>query len=263
MDAARCLAARHFHILELVIEFFMASSSDPLLVIENLVAGYGKLPVLHDLSLSVARGSLTTIVGPNGAGKTTLVKALVNIVDVTAGKIVFVGKTISGLPTHLIVAEGIGFVPQTANVFATLTVQENLEMGCRFVPEAGRADAIAMAYQRFPRLRERRRQRARTLSGGERQMLAISSALLADPALLILDEPVTGLSPQLTDEVVGGIKQINAKGTTILWVVEENPLQVLAIADWVHVMEAGRIKNSMPAAELLEAPDFRQIFLGV
>jgi len=241
----------------------MTADKEPLLVIEGLVAGYGHLPVLQDLSLTVATGSLTTVIGPNGAGKTTLVGAIVNIVDVMGGSITFEGKQIAKRPSHTIAAEGIGFVPQTGNVFPTLTVQENLEMGCRFVADADRPAAIESAYTRFPRLRQRKKQRARTLSGGERQMLAISSALLHDPRLLILDEPVTGLSPQLTDEVVRGIKEINQKGTTILWVVEENPLQVLAVADWVYVIEGGRVKNSEPAAELLAAPDFRQIFLGV
>jgi ABC-type branched-subunit amino acid transport system ATPase component len=241
----------------------MTANQQPLLAIDGLVAGYGRLPVLHDLSMTVAGGSLTTVIGPNGAGKTTLVKAIVNIVDVMSGTITFEGRRISNRPSHEIAAEGIGFVPQTANVFPTLTVQENLEMGCRFVADAERPAAIESAYDRFPRLRGRKKQRARTLSGGERQMLAISSALLHDPRLLILDEPVTGLSPQLTDEVVAGIKAINERGTTILWVVEENPLQVLGIADWVYVIEGGRVKNSEPAADLLAAPDFRRIFLGV
>jgi ABC-type branched-subunit amino acid transport system ATPase component len=180
-----------------------------------------------------------------------------------AGEIRFRDQLISRLPTHKIFELGIGFVPQTAATFPSLTVQGNLEMGCRSVPDADRSDAIAGVYTRFPRLAERKRQRARTLSGGERQMLAIGSALLANPELLILDEPVTGLSPQLTDEVVAGIYQINRQGKTILWVVEENPLQVLGAADWVYVMEGGRVKNSTAASELLKAPDFRQIFLGV
>lgn len=237
--------------------------ADNLLTISGLVSGYGKLPVLQDVSLSVAAGSLTAIIGPNGAGKTTLVKSVVNIVDLMGGEIHFRDEVISRLPTHRIVELGIGFVPQTAATFPTLSVQENLEMGCRFVPPGNRAREIERVYTRFPRLSERKRQRARTLSGGERQMLAIGSALLANPELLILDEPVTGLSPQLTDEVVAGITEINQQGTTVLWVVEENPLQVLSAADWVYVMESGRVKNSTNAEELLAAPDFRQIFLGV
>ena len=234
-----------------------------LLTISGLVSGYGKLPVLQDVSLTVAAGSLTAVIGPNGAGKTTLAKSVVNIVDLMGGEIRFHGQALHRLPTHKIVELGIGFVPQTAATFPSLTVQENLEMRCRFVDPANRGTEINSVYSRFPRLAERKRQRARTLSGGERQMLAIGSALLANPELLILDEPVTGLSPQLTDEVVAGITEINQQGTTVLWVVEENPLQVLGAADWVYVMESGRVKNSTNAAELLEAPDFRQIFLGV
>lgn len=241
----------------------MANQTEATLVIDGLVAGYGKLAVLHKVSLKVGEGSITTVIGPNGAGKTTLVKAIAGIVDIMQGKVSFNQKEISKLPAHEIASEGVGFVPQTEAVFPTLTVQENLEMGCKFVAEANRRDAIDAAYQRFPRLKERRRQKARTLSGGERQMLAIASALLPEPTLLILDEPVTGLSPQLTDEVITGIKAINERGVTVLWVVEENPLQVLSIADWVYVMESGTVKTSEPAAELLAAPDFRQIFLGV
>jgi len=241
----------------------MTADREPLLVIDGLVAGYGRLPVLQDLSLTVAEGSLTTVIGPNGAGKTTLVNAIVNIVDVMGGSITYEGRPITNRPPHKIAAEGIGFVPQTGNVFPTLTVQENLVMGTRFVADADKPAAIEGAYERFPRLRERKKQRARTLSGGERQMLAISSALLPNPRLLILDEPATGLSPQLTEEVVTGVKAINERGTTVLWVVEENPLQVLGVADWVYVIESGRVKNSTSAKELMNAPDFRQIFLGV
>ena len=241
----------------------MADNPDTTLSIEGLVAGYGKLAVLHSVSLSVARNSITTVIGPNGAGKTSLVKAIIGIVDTMEGSVVFEGQSITRMPAHEIAALGVGFVPQTNTVFPTLTVQENLEMGCRFVPDVSRREAVESAYKRFPRLRERQFQKARTLSGGERQMLAIASALLPNPKLLILDEPVTGLSPQLTDEVICGIKEINDRGVTVLWVVEENPLQVLAIADWVYVMESGLVKTSEPAKDLLAAPNFRQIFLGV
>jgi branched-chain amino acid transport system ATP-binding protein len=229
----------------------------------GLSAGYGKLPVLHGVSFAVPSRSLTTILGPNGAGKTTLVKSLVALTDRFSGHIRFKERPIDGLPTHVIVGLGIGFVPQTASVFPSLSVQENLEMGCRLLLPARRPQRIAEIYGQFPRLAQRQHQRASTLSGGERQMLAIGSALLADPEFIILDEPITGLSPQLVDEVVEGIEAINDRGTTVLWVVEQNPQQVLAIADWAIVMEGGTIKTQMPAGELLAVPDFRTVFLGV
>ena len=241
----------------------MTDGATAALVGSGLRSGYGKIPVLHDVSMTVRDGSLTAVIGPNGGGKTTLMKSILGLVTIMAGEIRYRDRRISALEPHEIVELGIGFMPQTANVFPTMTVQENLEMGSKFLARGARAAEIEATYERFPRLKERRRQRARTLSGGERQMLAIGSALLSQPALLILDEPVTGLSPQITDEVAEGIGAINAAGTTILWVVEENPRQVLDLADWVYVMEGGRIKSDCAAAELLEAENFREIFLGV
>lgn len=240
-------------------------SNEPndLLVINNLVSGYGKLPVLHDIDLSVPQGSLTAVIGPNGAGKTTLMNSIVNTVNVIQGEIRFKGQLIHRSETCTIVARGIGYVPQTNNVFPSLSVQENLEMGCELVPKTQWGPRIEEAYDRFPRLRDRKKQKASTLSGGERQMLAIGSALMANPELLILDEPITGLSPQISDEVAEGIIRINKQGTTVIWVVEENPTQVLSVADWVYVMESGTIKTRETGKELLEAPDFRGIFLGV
>ena len=237
--------------------------ADAMLSVSGLVAGYGRLPVLHDISFSVAPGSLTTIIGPNGAGKTTLTKAIVHVVDIMGGAIVFEGRTISAMPAHQIIPLGIGYVPQSGNVFPTLTVDENLEISSNLVPRARRAEEIEKVYERFPRLRERRRQRGQSLSGGERQMLAIGSALLAAPKLLILDEPVTGLSPQLTDEVTESIVAINRAGTTVLWVVEENPQQVIEHADWVCVMDGGAIRISKPAAEILATENLRELFLGI
>ncbi len=241
----------------------MNGGSTAALVVSGLVSGYGKLPVLHDVSLSVDDGSLTAVIGPNGGGKTTLMKSIVGIVDIMDGEIRYKGRRISGLEPHEIVALGIGFMPQTDNVFPTMTVHENLEMGCKFLSRPDWAAEIEAVYTRFPRLKGRTRQRAQTLSGGERQMLAIGSTLLAHPDFLILDEPVTGLSPQLTDEVAEGISAINKSGTTVLWVVEENPQQVLSLADWVYVMEGGRMKSNCKASELLDAANFREIFLGV
>ncbi len=206
---------------------------------------------------------MTAIIGPNGAGKTTLMKSIAGIVDVMSGEIRYGDRDIGVLKPFDIAALGVGFVPQTDNVFPTMTVHENLEMGCRFLPRGDRATEIEAIYAQFPRLKKRRRQRAQTLSGGERQMLAIGSALLCHPDLLLLDEPVLGLSPQITDEVTDRISAINSSGTTVLWVVEENPRQVLGLADWVYVMDGGTVKSNCKASDLLDAPNFREIFLGV
>ncbi|MGE0210789.1 MAG: ABC transporter ATP-binding protein [Parvibaculaceae bacterium] len=237
--------------------------SPPALRISNLSAGYGKLSVLHGVSLSVAKGSMTALLGPNGAGKTTLAKSIVRLVTVFGGEVWYGDKSLNGREPQDVVGLGIGFVPQTSAVFASLSVHENLEISCGAMSKAEQGWRIAEAYDRFPRLSQRTRQRASTLSGGERQMLAIGSALLARPSFLILDEPTTGLSPQLTDEVVEGLGDLRRGGTTLLWIVEQNPQQALALADWAVVMEAGAVRHQQRAADLLNAPNFRQLFLGV
>ncbi|PZQ97656.1 MAG: ABC transporter ATP-binding protein [Cereibacter sphaeroides] len=234
-----------------------------LLTIRNLVAGYGKLAVLHDVSLDLAEGAMLAVIGPNGAGKTTLTHAVMNLVNVMSGTVTFGGQDITGMPTQAIATLGVGLVPQTRNVFSGLTVQENLEMACTLLPKAKHRDAIDSVYSRFPRLTERRNQAGRSLSGGERQMLAIGSALIPNPRLLILDEPVSGLSPHLTDEVARGISEINASGVTVIWVVEENPQQVIGLSDEVAVMSTGTITLRESAEKVLAAENFRELFLGV
>ncbi len=235
----------------------------PLLKIENLTAGYGKLAVLHDISLAIAKGEMLSLIGPNGAGKTSLTRAIMNQCAVMSGRVTFDGQDLTRVPTHLIAAAGIGYVPQTRNVFRGLSVQENLEMSASLLPRGDQRAAIDAAYRRFPRLTERRRQPGSALSGGERQMLAISSALLAKPRLLILDEPVSGLSPGMTDEVANGISEINRSGVTVLWVVEENPQQIIGLSDRVAVMSTGTIRLEQSAEEMLKAENFRELFLGV
>ncbi len=231
--------------------------------IEGLTSGYGKLPILHDISLTIKPSSITTIVGPNGAGKTTLIKSIVNLVTVMSGTIRFGDADITNQETHKIVSQGIGFVPQTSNIFPNLSVNENLELSMRSTSAEKTANRIEVIYKKFPRLKERSKQLGKTLSGGERQMLAIGSALLAEPTLLILDEPVTGLSPQLTDEVIKSIVSINQDGTNILWVVEENPLKVLAVSDTTFIIQSGAVKAECIPNELINSPDFNQIFMGL
>jgi len=239
-------------------------ASTPLLEVRDLVAGYGRLPVLHGLGISVERGAMVAIIGPNGAGKSTLAKAIMRLVEVMAGEVRFAGRRIDTLETQAIAAEGIGYVPQTRNVFGALSVEENLELSCNLLaPGVRPATAIEAIYERFPRLKQRRRQRGSSLSGGERQMLAIGSALISEPKLIMLDEPTSGLSPHMTSEVAEGIAAINRSGTTVVWVVEEDPQEILSLADWVYVLDGGTVRMSCPAAELLGADNFLELFLGV
>jgi ABC-type branched-subunit amino acid transport system ATPase component len=234
-----------------------------LLTVSDLVAGYGRLPVLHGLGISVKEGSMVAVIGPNGAGKSTLVKAIMRLVTVMSGEVHFDGRRMDTLETQAIAAAGIGYVPQTRNVFGSLSVQENLELSCNLLPRGRAAAAIEAIYERFPRLRQRRDQRGSSLSGGERQMLAIGSALISEPRLIMLDEPTSGLSPHLTSEVAEGISAFNKAGTTVLWVVEEDPQEILSRADWVYVLDGGTVRMSCPAAELLGAENFLELFLGV
>jgi ABC-type branched-subunit amino acid transport system ATPase component len=231
--------------------------------ITDLTSGYGKLPILHNISMQVKPSSITTIVGPNGAGKTTLIKSIVNLVTVMSGRVLLGETNITGMETHKIVDHGIGFVPQTSNIFPNLSVHENLELSIRSISADRTKQRIEAIYEKFPRLKERSKQQGKTLSGGERQMLAIGSALLAEPKLLILDEPVTGLSPQLTEEVINSIVKINQGGTSILWVVEENPLQVLAVSDTTFIIQSGTVQSETAPSELINSPDFNEIFMGL
>ncbi len=240
-----------------------SSSPDSILLVDSLVSGYGKLAVLHQVSLDIRRGRMTAVIGPNGAGKSTLMKSIMHLVNNIAGTVHFEGRAIQSLETQVIAALGIGYVPQTQNVFGALSVQENLEMSCNLLPRFEHGAAIEAAFERFPRLKERSKQAGRSLSGGERQMLAIASALLARPKLLILDEPVSGLSPHMTDEVAEGIRQINETGVTVIWVVEENPQQVIALSDDVCVMDTGTIRLQSAATDILASADFKQLFLGI
>lgn len=241
----------------------MQQLENNLLEIKGLVSGYGKLDVLHELSLSVPARSLTAIVGPNGAGKSTLMNSIMNLVKVKSGEIYFKGQLISRKDPSEITAMGIGYVPQLNNVFPGMTVEENMEMGAFTLLKNKKAkEAIDRVYDKFPRLSDRRNQRASTLSGGERQMLAIGTALLLEPELLILDEPTTGLAPTIVSELIESITQIRKGGATLIWVVEDNPMQVLPHAVLVYVMEGGVIKAQKTGLDFINEPDFIQMFLG-
>jgi branched-chain amino acid transport system ATP-binding protein len=226
---------------------------------EDVTAGYGRVPVVRDISVSVEDGPLTAIVGPNGAGKSTFAKALAGVLRPETGRI-FVGDAeISGLPCHLVVRHGLAYVPQNGNVFATLTVVENLEMGA-FTRRTGTRQRINEVLDIFPDLRTAAGKKAGLLSGGQQNLLGMARALMLDPRAVILDEPTAGLSPRYTDVVWAQIARITQTGTAAL-VVEQNVDRALANASRVYVFVAGSNHVAGPAADIA-ALDLAAIFLG-
>lgn len=233
----------------------------PLLEVETIFAGYIKdLNILQGASLKVYPGELVAIIGPNGAGKSTLAKTVFGLLTPNQGKIHFQGESIAGLKSDQIVQRGMCYVPQISNVFPSLTIEENLEMGAfvRDVPLQPLKDEI---FAKFPRLAERRKQRAGTLSGGERQMLAMGKALMLQPSLLLLDEPSAALSPILVNNVFEQIRQINQGGTAIV-LVEQNAKKALEMADRGYVLEAGRDRFEGRGRDLLNDPKVGELYLG-
>jgi branched-chain amino acid transport system ATP-binding protein len=234
----------------------------PLLEVEGLVAGYGAFQVLHGMDLSVAAGEVVAVLGANGVGKTTLNRALSGLIRPRAGAIRFDGQDITRIDHADIVRAGLVHVPEGRKIFPTLTVRENLVLGSYARGRASRARNLDQVLDIFPRLRERLRQRAGSMSGGEQQMLAIGRGLMAEPRLLILDEPSLGLSPLLTEELFTLIGRLHAQGLSIL-LVEQNVPQSLAIADRAYVVEHGRVALAGEAAQLAEDPRLKAAYLGL
>ncbi|PZV27451.1 MAG: ABC transporter ATP-binding protein, partial [Snowella sp.] len=218
------------------------------------------LPILQGINFSIQPGELVTVIGPNGAGKSTLAKTVFGLLTPTEGKILFKGENIAGLSSDQIVRRGMCYVPQVSNVFSTLTVAENLEMGA-FLHNGSLKSLKQKIYTMFPRLAERRHQKAGTLSGGERQMLAMGRALMLDPDLLLLDEPSAALSPILVKDVFEQIKAINATGKAIV-LVEQNAKQALMMADRGYVLENGKDKLEGTGQSLLNDPSVGELYLG-
>lgn len=241
--------------------------SEHLLKVENLKVNYGAISALRGISFEVAQGEIITLIGANGAGKTTTLHAISNIIKKSGGNVFFNGLEISDMPPDRIVASGLVQVPEGRRIFANLTVRENLEMGAysrRAVTVADRhaiRDDMEKVFVIFPRLKERIKQMAGTLSGGEQQMLSMSRALMARPKLLLLDEPSMGLAPILVDEIFSIIKRINEEGTTIL-LVEQNAYKALAIAKRAYILETGEIVKSGNAAELMKDEAVIAAYLG-
>ena len=235
----------------------------PALEVRELVAGYTpEVDILRGVSIEVARDEIVTVLGPNGAGKSTLLAAIAGLVAVRSGTVRLFGDEITGLSAHLAVRRGLVFVPQTANVFARLSVHENLEMGA-IARRDGAAIAadVARIYALFPRLSERRRQAAGTLSGGERQLVALGRALMARPRLLMLDEPSAGLSPKLVGLIFEKVREIRDLGVAIL-IVEQNARAALAISDRGYVLADGRERIGGEARWLLANPEVGELYLG-
>jgi neutral amino acid transport system ATP-binding protein len=232
-----------------------------LLTVENVYAGYVRdLDILQGIHFSVAPGELVAVIGPNGAGKSTLGKTICGLLTPRQGSIHFRGESITGLKPDQIVRRGICYVPQIANVFPSLTVEENLEMGA-FVRTISLTPLKAKIFDMFPRLAERRQQRAGSLSGGERQQLAMGRALMLEPDLMVLDEPSAALSPQLVTDVFERIRQVNATGTAIV-LVEQNARKALAMAHRGYVLDAGRDRIQGKGSDLLNDPNVSALYLG-
>jgi branched-chain amino acid transport system ATP-binding protein len=234
-----------------------------MLEIRQLGAGYGRVDVLHDVSITVAEGAFVGLLGPNGAGKTTLLRTISGLTRVSTGEIVFGGRVIHRQSAETIVAQGVIHVPQGRMLFPDLTVRENLQLGA-YGKAARRAfsDTLDWVESLFPILRERRQQAAGILSGGEQQMLAIGRALMARPQLLLLDEPSLGLAPRAVAEIFAVLSQINREGTTIL-IAEQNARMVLQRAQHVFVLENGCLAHSGPSEQLVNSDEIRRSYLGV
>lgn len=232
----------------------------PLLEVEQLHSGYGRIIVLHGIDLTVRSNEITAVVGPNGAGKTTLANTITGFIKPKTGEIRFDGKSLTEMNPSTIARHGIGYIPQRQNVFADLTVEENLDVSS-LVTRSGHRRSRDQIYELFPILWERRRQHAKTLSGGQRQMLAIGSALIANPRLLILDEPTTGLAPQIISQLIEAIVKVKDQGTALIWVVEENPRPVLSVSDRVFFLEAGVVRRSTTGRDLLAEDRWEELFL--
>jgi branched-chain amino acid transport system ATP-binding protein len=237
--------------------------SEDLLKVENLEAGYGEVQILWGISLAVPRGKLITVIGANGAGKTTTLGSIVGHVRPWKGRVIFAGEDITGSKPHQNTARGLVLVPEGRQLFSAMSVQENLEMGGyskRARKDFGRR--LENVYDLFPRLKERRNQRAGTFSGGEQQMLAIARGLMADPQVLMIDELSLGLAPVVVQQLFGTLRKLKEQGITIL-LVEQNVHLALSASDYAYVIAEGKLFTEGPSAQVAAMPDIRRAYLGV
>ena len=234
---------------------------EQILKVDNLNVYYGAIHAIKGISFQVNQGEVVTLIGANGAGKSTTLQTISGLLRSRTGSIEFCGENISNTPSHKIVEKGLAQVPEGRRIFLQMSVQENLEMGAYTQSSAGIDADLEKVFQQFPRLKERRRQIAGTLSGGEQQMLAIGRALMSHPKLLMLDEPSMGLAPILVEQIFEIIRQLHKDGTTIL-LVEQNAQMALSVADRAYVMETGKITLSGTGAELAASDQVKKAYLG-
>ncbi len=227
--------------------------------VEGIAGGYGKIPIVQEVSLRAEPGKVVSIIGPNGAGKSTFLKVIAGVLHATSGSVKVVGQDLTNLPANKVARMGLAYVPQERNVFPTLTVRENLEMG-GFILQGDLSERIQHLFELFPDLRTAERKKAGNLSGGQRNMLAMARALMLDPKVLLLDEPTAGLSPIYTDVVWQKVREIAGTGTAVV-VVEQNVDRAIANSDWVYVLVAGR-NRAEGTPDHLRALDLPAIFLG-
>lgn len=232
-----------------------------MLEVQNINVFYGNIQAVRDISFSVEDGEIVSLIGANGAGKSTILKTVSGLLHSKTGDILFQQKSIKSVAPHRIVELGIAHVPEGRRVFSQMSVEENLEMGAFTAPRGTLEDSLCGVYERFPRLKERRKQVAGTLSGGEQQMLAMGRALMSRPKLMMLDEPSMGLAPILVEQIFDIILELNKAGTTIL-LVEQNALMALSIANRGYVLETGQIVLHAPADELLANDAVKEAYLG-
>jgi branched-chain amino acid transport system ATP-binding protein len=236
--------------------------TEPVLTLDGVVAGYGKMTILHGTSFAVPRNAITTVIGPNGAGKSTAFKTIFGMVRASAGRIEFDGAEITNLPPRALIGRGIVYVPQGRNIFPELSVRHNLELGgIAAPPHLDVATRLEQALDRFPVLRRKANQQASTLSGGEQKMLEIARCLLLEPKLMLIDEPSIGLSPLLVSELFSLLKDIKTRGVTVL-MIEQNAKRALESSDYGIVLELGQTRMFERADKLLADPRVGQLFLG-
>ena len=234
---------------------------EQILKVDNINVYYGAIHAIKGVSFHVDRGEVVTLIGANGAGKSTTLQTISGLLRSRTGSVEFLGENISRLPPHKIVERGLALVPEGRRIFLQMTVQENLEMGAYTRSGSGVDEDLEKVFAQFPRLKERRRQVAGTLSGGEQQMLAIGRALMSSPKLLMLDEPSMGLAPILVEQIFDIIRRLHENGTTIL-LVEQNAQMALSVADRAYVMETGSISLSGTGKELAESDQVKKAYLG-
>lgn len=234
-----------------------------LLEMKGIAVNYGKINAIRNISIAVPEGKIVTIIGGNGAGKTTTLRAMSGMIPIASGEILFEGKRIDHLPAHKIVAHGIAHVPEGRRIFKEMTVEENLRTGAFLSRDKDAVEEdLEGVFKRFPRLRERRTQRAQTMSGGEQQMLAIGRALMSKPRLLLMDEPSMGLAPVIVEEIAQIVEEINANGLSVV-LVEQNAELALELANHAYVLETGNCAMEGPASELRGNEHVRAAYLGL